>query len=95
MQKLPTYAFLNKNRPLHNSFDAKNCLKLTSAIHPFQRIVALGTSTCCYLKVFSLRSKRKGLLQHTVDNEVSPLASLTFYEDLLIGQETSVHCQHN
>ena len=42
-----------------------------------------------------LRSKRKGLSQHAVDNEVSPLASLTFYENLLTGQEIDVHCQLN
>ena len=35
-------------------------------------------------------SKRKDILQHTVDNEVSALARLTIYENLLIGQETSV-----
>ena len=30
----------------------------------------------------------------TVDNEVSALARLTFYENLFIGQETSVRCAH-
>lgn len=39
---------------------------------------------------FVLPSKRKDLLQHTVDNEVSALARLTFYENLLTGQEISV-----
>ena len=33
-------------------------------------------------------------LQHTDDDEVSTLAGLTFYKNLLIGQETSVHCLH-
>ena len=28
---------------------------------------------------------KEGLLQHTVDNEVSALARLIFYENLLIG----------
>ena len=37
-----------------------------------------------------LSSRRKGLLQHTVDNEVSAIARLTFSENLLIGQEISV-----
>ena len=37
-------------------------------------------------KVFQ-SSKRKGSLQHSVDKEVSALARLTFYENLLIGQE--------
>ena len=32
--------------------------------------IALGTSTCCQLKVF-LPSKRKGFLQQTVDDELS------------------------
>ena len=34
--------------------------------------------------------KKKGLLQHAVDNEVSESVRLPFYESLLIGQETSV-----
>ena len=34
--------------------------------------------------------KKKGLLQHAVDNEVSESVRLAFYESLLIGQETSV-----
>ena len=34
--------------------------------------------------------KKKGLLQHAVDNEVLASAILPFYESLLIGQETSV-----
>ena len=34
--------------------------------------------------------KKKGLLQHAVDNEVPASARLPFYESLLIGQETSV-----
>ena len=57
-------------------------------------IVALGTSTCCQLKVFFLPSDRKGLLRHIVDNKVSTLARLTFYENLLIGPETSVRFPH-
>ena len=35
---------------------------------------------------FFLPSKRKGLLQHEVDNEVSALARLAFCENSLIGQ---------
>ena len=57
------------------------------------RIVALGTSTCCQLKNF-LPSKRRGLLQHTVDIEVSALAKLALYENSLIRQEISVCCPH-
>ena len=34
--------------------------------------------------------ERKGLLEHTVNNEVSTLVRLTFQENPLIGQETSV-----
>ena len=44
---------------------------------------------------FFLPTKRKGLLQHTVDNEVSALAGLTFYhENLFIGREASVRRPH-
>ena len=42
----------------------------------------------------SFTFERKGLLQHTVDNEVSALARLIFYENLLIGYEVSVLCPH-
>ena len=34
--------------------------------------------------------ERKSLLQQVAHNEVSALVTLTFYENLLIGQETSV-----
>ena len=43
---------------------------------------------------FFLPSDRKGLLRHIVDNKVSTLARLTFYENLLIGPETSVRFPH-
>ena len=39
--------------------------------------------------------KKRGLLQHTVDNnKVSILARLALYENLLIGHEKSVRCLH-
>ena len=41
-----------------------------------------------------LSTERKVVLQENVDNEVSALARLIFCENLLIGQETSVHCRH-
>ena len=57
-------------------------------------MVALGTSTYCQLKDF-LPSMRKGLLQHTVDYEVSALESsrLAFCENSSTGKE-SVRCTH-
>ena len=36
-----------------------------------------------------LSSKRKGLLQHAIENEVSSLAKLIFFEKLLTGQNKS------
>ena len=69
------------------------CQKLTSTNRPIGCLVAFGTSTCCQLKDF-LPIKRKGLLQHTVDNEASALARLAFYENSLIGQEISLGCPH-
>ena len=55
-------------------------LKLTFGNHPVRCTVALGTSTCCQPKVlvFYLQTARLGLLQNTVDNEVS--ARLAFYK---------------
>ena len=61
-----------------------------STNHPMQCTVALRTLTRCQLKA----SKRNGLLQQVALNEVYALARLTFYEDLLIGQETSARCPH-
>ena len=60
--------------------------------------VALDTSTCSSTEGVCLPSKRKlfsGLLQHTVNNEVFPLARLSLYENLLIRQETIVRCSHS
>ena len=43
----------------------------------------------------SLPSRKKGLIpKDTVDSDVSALARLAFYENLLIGQEISVRCLH-
>ena len=38
--------------------------------------------------------KRKSLLLHANETEVHVLARLAFYENLLIGQESSVCCPH-
>ena len=46
------------------------------------------------IKYISEVTKIIGLLQHTIDNKVSALVTLTFYENLSIGQETSVHRRH-
>ena len=48
----------------------QNSPKLTSTIHPIRCAVALGTSTCCQLKVV-LPSKRKGLFTaHSLSESV-------------------------
>ena len=44
--------------------------------------------------VFTLKKERSIYMQQTVDNEVSALARLAFYENSLIGQELSVRCPH-
>ena len=80
---------------LHNSFDAKIVWNWRLQIlSPIRCTVALGISTSSQLKGFFLLSERKGLLQHTDVVEVSALARLTFYENLLIGKEKSVRCTH-
>ena len=85
----------NQNRSLHNSFDAKIVLNWRLQIlSPIRCTVVLGISTSSQLKGFFLLSETKGLLQHTDVVEVSALARLTFYENLLIGKETSVRCTH-
>ena len=43
---------------------------------------------------FFLPSTQKGLLLHTVDNERVRFREVTFCENQLIGQETSVRCPH-
>ena len=71
-----------------------NSLKLTSSNHRIQFTEALGTLTCCQQKIL-LHSRMKGLLQHGVVNELSPLLTgLTFYMNLFIGQGTIVCCPH-
>ena len=45
-------------------------------------------------EIFFISSKRENPLQHTIGNEMSTLARFTFYENLLIGQQKSVHCLH-
>ena len=44
--------------------------------------------------VLTLKKERSIYMQHTIDNEVSALARLAFYENSLIGQELSVRCPH-
>ena len=87
-QKSLIFAYLIKTCFLYSSLDFYN------DIYPIWCTVALGTLTYYHLKVFFLPSIRKVLLLHTVDNEVSALVSLTFYENLLISQKPSVHCPH-
>ena len=67
--------------------------KIDSKNHPIRCMVGRGTSTYCQLKDF-VPSERKGLLQHTVDKEMSALAWLAFYENSLIGQEMNVRSPH-
>ena len=45
-------------------------------MHDIRCSVALETSKYCQLNDFFLPSKRKDLLQHKVDNEVSALATI-------------------
>ena len=75
--------------------DVKISLKLNSTDHPIRCIVALGTSTCCQMKVFLLSRKNERFISQITDgSEVSALARLTFDENLLIGGERGVRCPH-
>ena len=38
--------------------------------------------------------KKERFVSHTVDNEVSALSRLTFYENLFTGQERRVRCPY-
>ena len=80
---------INPNRSLLTSFDAKSSLKIdvyksSGLLKRWEHRHAVESTERF------LSSRRKGLLQHTADNEVSALARLTFYENLLIGREVSV-----
>ena len=79
---------LNQNHSLNAVMPKKSEIDFYNSFSPVYYI-ALGTSTCFQLKVF-LPSKRKGFLQQTVDDELSALARVAFYENLLIWRETSV-----
>ena len=61
--KVLTKSLCNQKPFSADSDDVKNS-------HPIWCTIALGTSTLCQLKVF-LPSKKKGLLHHTVDNNLS------------------------
>ena len=65
----------------------QNSLNLICTIHPLRCTVALGTSTYCQLKVLFFTFVKERPIRVHFDNEVSALARLTFYENLLIGQE--------
>ena len=84
-QKSLICILLNQNNSLNAVMPKKSEIDFYNSFSPVYYI-ALGTSTCCQLKVF-LPSKRKGLLQHTVDNELPALARFAFYENLLIGRK--------
>ena len=43
---------------------------------------------------FFIQKKEQYITAPTVDNEVSAVVRLTFYENLLIGQEKSVSCPY-
>ena len=79
---------LNQNPSLHNSCDAKNWLYKSSCLVYGSSGIIDMLSTEGFLP-----SRRKGLLQHTFNNEMSSLARLAFTENLLTGQEISVHCK--
>ena len=85
-QKSLIFILLNPSYSLLNLFDAKIRV-LNKSCHPlYCRAHGHAVNGS-----FFLPSKP---LQHTGDDEVSTLARLTFYKNLLIGQETSVHCLH-
>ena len=65
-------------------------------LHGFlQSILSSALSCSTVARRFFLTScKTKGSLQQTVENDLPALVKLTFYENLLIGLETGVHCPH-
>ena len=74
---------LHQNCPLYTIFDAKKGAITISSYPAF-------FSTGCFDKLstvfFFFPLRRKGLLDHTDDNEMFALAVLTLYENLLIAQ---------
>ena len=93
--------------PLHKSEILWKEKALCAVILPFKMCLAQRLSTILLLRFtfcdgwpFLVSSRTRlcsglGLLQHTVNNEVLPLARLSFYENLLIRQETIVRCSHS
>ena len=65
----------------------QNSLNLVCTMHPIQCTVALGTSTYCQLKVLFFTFVKERPITVHFDNEVSASTRLTFYENLLIGEE--------
>ena len=85
--KISHLYLLSEKQSLCNLFDAKIVWNWRLQIILSDVLYHWGHRQA--VKVF-FPLERKGLLEHTVDNEVSTLVRLTFYENLLIGQETSV-----
>ena len=75
---------------MHNSLDAKVVVKWTSTyISSYPGYCSARNIEMLSTEGFYFQ-KKKGLLQHTVDNEVPASARLPVHGSLSIGQETSV-----
>ena len=89
----PYITYNMQNRYLHNSFDAKivgNSICVYKSSHPVH--FSAGNIDMLSAEGFFYLQKRKGQLQNIFDKKVSALARLTFYENLMIGQATSIRC---
>ena len=75
---------------MHNSLDAKVVVKWTSTyISSYPGYCSARNIEMLSTEGFYFQ-KKKGLLQHAVDNEVAASARLPVHGSLSIGQETSV-----
>ena len=75
---------------MHNSLDAKVFVKWTSTyISSYPGYCSAGNIDMLSTEGFYFQ-KKKGLLQHAVDNEVPASVRLPVHGSLSIGQETSV-----
>ena len=82
----PIYILLNQNSSLHSfhdSFDVKIVVDVYNSSYPVYSDLSVGNIDLLSTEEVFFIFKRRGLFQQTINNVVSSLARLTFYDNLL------------
>ena len=90
---VPIYILLNQNsslHSLHNSFDVKIVVDVYHSSYPVYSDSSVGNIDMLSTEEVFCIFKGRGLFQQTINNAVSSLARLTFYDNLLGKKQVSV-----